>query len=407
MNNLKDYIITEADDQDVYKFSMQHFYWFNDLLNINVEWALYNRGKIVFPEGFGEALQYQVDHMKDVVFTEEILENLRVNYPYFYPDYINKYLRNFKYKPENIIIEDNGQKITVKGTLGETTFWETQLMAMMSELYNFMMGHNEIYDANLELNNKNDIDKFLALERLDVPIIEFGMRRRFSKHNQHRVLLIAQRILGKNLIGTSNVMFGRILGLLGKGTIAHEVPMLYAALNGTPVGVNNEVLEKWYECYAGSLGLALPDTFTTNKFLEELDPWYANNYIGLRQDSGDPFGFTSKYANYCSNHKIKAEDKSIVYSDSINNVPLVKSLKQVNIDTFHFNISFGIGTWFTNDLVDIIPVNWVIKLTRVFVNGVWVYTAKLSDTPGKITTLDMPTAERYKEELNIKEGDLV
>lgn len=407
MKDLKDFIITDLDDQDLYKFSMLHFYWFNELLDIKVRWSFFNRGKIILPEGFGEALQYQIDHMKDVVATEEILSNLENRFPFFYSEFIHGYLKHYRYKPENIIIEDNGNKITIEGTVGEVTFWETQLMAMMSELYNFMLGHNEIYYQNRNINNHNDIQKFAKLYELNVPIIEFGMRRRFSKENQYRVLLTAKDILKENLIGTSNVMFSRILDIDCKGTIAHEVPMLFAALNGTPKGVNNEVLEKWYECYGGSLGLALPDTFTTNAFFEEIDAWYIHNYTGLRQDSGDPFTFTSKFWNYCQLNDVPTVNKSIVYSDSINNIDLVEKLKQVNLATFHFNISFGIGTWFTNDILDIKPVNWVIKLTQVFVDGEWKYTAKLSDTPGKITTLDIETAQRYKKELGIKDEDFI
>ena len=403
MNNIKDYIITEADDQDLYKFSMANFYHFWNLLDTEVEWSLFNRGGIKFPDGFGEALQYQVDHMADLSFDSNMINHL-LKQPFNFS--FLKWLSDYKYDPKVVIIEDNGNKITVRGTLGQTTFWETQLMAIMSELYNFMTGNNEVYLEHYIETEKSDVNKFSKLKELDAKVIEFGMRRRFSKNNQMRVLCLAKELLGENLLGTSNVMFARKLNLESKGTIAHEIPMLLAALENSPLNINEKVLEMWAVCYGDKFNLALPDTFTTNKFLQQTNSEMIARLNGLRQDSGDPFSFTYKYDKWCKDNSINPSVKSITYSDSINNVNLVEKLININKTTYSFQPSFGIGTWLTNDIIGIQPVNWVIKLTKVLSNSELIDCelidcVKLSDTPGKITTLNMKTAEDYKKRLGI------
>ena len=405
MKKLTDYIITDFDDQDLYKFSIQQFYWYHNLQNIEVEFAFFNRGSIVFPKEFAEQLRYQVDHMKDVLPIEEILNNL-AKYPFIKSDYIYTYLKAFRYNPKDVIIKGNADKIIIRGSIGMITFWETQLMAIMSELYNFMMGNQKTYEDNIDIINQNDINKFSELYKIGVPIMEFGMRRRFSKENQERIILIARNILKDKLIGTSNVMFSRKHSELGlaKGTTAHEVTMLMAVLF-TPAAANYQAVKKWKECYGEQLNIALPDTLTTDKFFELTHYSHINSLDGLRQDSGKPIEFTTKYYNFCKQHNILTETKTITYSDSINSCAKVRSYKNMNETMFKFKPNCGIGAWFTSDIPGVIPVNWVIKLTKVKVGNIikkWRYAVKLSDTPGKITTLSMHEAKVYQKKLGVK-----
>ena len=62
--------------------------------------------------------------------------------------------------------------------------------------------------------------------------------------------------------------------------------------------------------------------------------------------------------------------------------------------------AFGIGTNFTND-VGVKPMNIVIKLSAVLIDGVWYDCVKLSDDEGKYTG---PEEEMYlcKETLKLK-----
>jgi nicotinate phosphoribosyltransferase len=71
--------------------------------------------------------------------------------------------------------------------------------------------------------------------------------------------------------------------------------------------------------------------------------------------------------------------KTIIFSDALDIDRAVK-LKEYCVGKI--KCSFGIGTHLTND-VEVKPMNIVIKLSEVEVNGTWVPAVKLSDDKGK------------------------
>ena len=405
MKHINDYIINHFDDQDVYKFFMHNFLWEQGYLDYEVEWKLYNRGKVKFPEGFAEHLRYQIDHMRDVKLEKEFLDYLSTKFPFLQTYAL--FLADYHYKPETVIITQIGEDvdIVITGKYGDVIFWECQIMAMMSELYNFMKGNQDIYDNNLYLINKNDVNKFRDFHILGAKIIEFGMRRRFSFENQCRVLHYAKEYI----TGTSNVYFARTIGIPCYGTMAHELTMFFAALYGVK-DANRILMDKWIEVYRGKLATCLPDTFTTEVFLKDFDLYYAKLFDGTRQDSGEPEVFAEKIIEHYKKIGINPKHKNIGFSDSINKFSIVDNLFCKYTQIFNM-VWFGIGTWITNDIPTVTPVNWVIKMTKVKLPGLmpgegeWKYTAKLSDTPGKITTIDMDTANEYKQILKINYGN--
>lgn len=118
------------------------------------------------------------------------------------------------------------------------------------------------------------------------------------------------------------------------------------------------------------------------------DPERARRWAGLRQDSGDPFTFGPRVKEVYESLDINPRDKLIIYSDSLNVEKAVRLKKQANelglekglcnpfvpLPNIHDPpVSFGIGTFFTNDFNTTTSggikrskaLNMVIKLSSV------------------------------------------
>ena len=110
-------------------------------------------------------------------------------------------------------------------------------------------------------------------------------------------------------------------------------------------------------------------------FLLDFDRANANNYSGVRHDSGDPYEWGEKIINHYNKFGIDTKTKTLLFSDSLN-FDKAQALYE------HFKdrtkVSFGIGTFVSNDTCEK-ALNIVIKLQYVNGNPV----AKLSDANGK------------------------
>ena len=124
----------------------------------------------------------------------------------------------------------------------------------------------------------------------------------------------------------------------------------------------------------------------------------ARRWHGLRQDSGDPFGFAPLAKEVCERLGINPSEKTIVYSDWLNvdkTLALKKQCEEIGFNRgaiffFHHHFSllglsdstrarvfwtaaFGIGTFFTNDFKSLSSdgkekskaLNIVIKLASI------------------------------------------
>lgn len=398
-------IITDFDDQDMYKFTMMYAV-FKKYPNAVVEWSFFNRGKHQFPEGFGEELKKQVEYFKNIRFTPEIEKYFRKTFknvdgtPYFDETFYT-FLRGFTYDTDELTIHQIGSELIIKfyGYWHKVIMWETQLMPIISELYYIMTGLKN--DAWLdEKRNEHDSDKIMSFLTTGAKVADFGTRRRFSKDNQERMLKTFIKVAPQNLVGTSNVMFARKLNIKPIGTMAHEWIMYHAAKYGVN-SANKLMMENWSDVYKGSLGTVLTDTFTTDNFLDNFDIFNSKLYDGVRHDSGDPFEFATKIVDHYKTKGINPNHKFIVFSDGINKTSLIRDLKQ-HCDNLGIGCSFGIGTWLTND-VGVKPLNIVIKMTQAKPhNKDWRYCVKISDTKGKYTYTDKETLDQYLRDLGIK-----
>lgn len=186
-----------------------------------------------------------------------------------------------------------------------------------------------------------------------------------------------------------------------------------AAITGNYVDANEIGLSRWIDTFGeGTLSIALTDTFGTPQFLqcfERTHPVtgkkYAELFAGVRQDSGDPEKFVQLMRRFYDAQGIKR--KTIVFSDSLD-VNLCKRYREV-ATKYGFDVSFGVGTFLTNDFVHktqqpgkkSVPLNIVIKISSANGNP----AVKISDNLGK-NTGDSETVQRVKKDLGYSEqGD--
>jgi nicotinate phosphoribosyltransferase len=226
------------------------------------------------------------------------------------------------------------------------------------------------------------------MEEYDFKFAEFGARRRLSREWQDYV--VGELLQTGFCVGTSNVYLAMKYGCKPIGTYAHEYVQMYQGVPGVTLAYTNKMaMDEWFEEYQGDNGTALTDTLGTDLFLMDFTKLQAMCYTGVRHDSGDPIEWGEKIIAHYEKLGIDPKTKTLLFSDSLN---FDKAQKIYNHFHGRINVSFGIGTFLSNDTYAD-PLNIVIKLQ--YVNGHPV--AKISDTPGKAMCQD-------KEYLDYLEG---
>lgn len=71
-----------------------------------------------------------------------------------------------------------------------------------------------------------------------------------------------------------------------------------AAITKDYVQANKLALVRWRETFGDELGIALTDTFGTNAFLQNFTIELAQQYAGVRQDSGSPEAFAGRMVQF-------------------------------------------------------------------------------------------------------------
>jgi nicotinate phosphoribosyltransferase len=380
---------------DFYKPTMSQLA-FEKEPNAEVTFTFHNRGSqrlLEYVDPF--ALQEKFDLIREKGFSEEELDYLSAltnsdGEHVFSGQYIN-YLRDNELPPVHIGYDAEKDDMTI-GTTGSwtmSTFWETVVMSEVNEAY---------FEGYLEKNGV-DQDKLYdeGLRRLEdkieilnanpnIKFADFGTRRHFSSKWHGFVLdTLAERC--PNYIGTSNVEFSAKLGTRPIGTFAHEMPMVYAALaesRGEDVRASHgKFLDDWKEVYGKDYLIALTDTFGTEFFFSDFTKEQAEEWNGLRQDSGDPYEFGERAIKFYENNGIDPKSKTIVFSDGLD-IDAILSLQKAFEG--RLKVLFGWGTTLTNDL-GIKPLNIVMKATHAkdTASGLEADTVKLSDDIGKHT----------------------
>jgi len=363
-----------------------------------VKYEFINRAGTEFPENFASELRKQVQAFETLALSDTEARELKNKCgSYLDPTYIT-YLKGYRFDPSQVGIVQDGKelKVQITGPWHETILWEVPLMATISELYYELIGNDAF---TLQVREELNIRKAQLFNHGISKIADFGSRRRFSYENHN---LLVRTFVNNNMnnwfVGTSNVHFAIKYNIKAIGTHAHEWFSFHAAKYGYRMA-NKIALDNWVRVYRGDLGIALPDTFTTDSFLESFDTMLAKLFDGVRHDSNDPIDFTDKIVNHYNSLNIDPTTKTIVFSDNLNTVK-VGDIEKYCIGKIR--ASFGIGTHFTND-VGVKPLNMVIKMVAAKPAGKdFINTIKLSDDKMKYTG-DPYQIDLCKKSLNINE----
>ena len=383
-------IIQSLLDTDLYKFTMQQS-MFRRYGDVHARMAFRCRGE--------EPLQVSADELREqcaalgeLKLTEDELEWLST-LPFIRPEFID-YLRDFRLNPDQLSIwhDDQGElHIEAEGKWAEITHFEIFVLALVSELHCRKNDSTNEAAGERRLNDKLAYLKDSLAEDGDnsFRLVDFGTRRRYSRSWQaHVVERLAQELPGL-FVGTSNMHLARTLGLKPIGTMAHEWLQSHQALGESLLSFQKEALAVWLEEYGSQLGIALTDTIIMQAFLRDFDVDLANAYWGIRHDSGDPIHWGEQALEHYRKLGIDARNKQFVFSDKLDFVTALDIHR-------HFagkvNVSFGIGTYLTNDMGVKAP-NIVMKLIEVNDRPV----AKLSDNPGKTMCRDEDYINRLKK----------
>lgn len=383
-------------DTDLYKFNMQQVQ-FHKHTNLNGKYIFKcrNRG-VEFTEEMCEEINAQIDHLCTLTFSDEELDYL-ATLRFIKKDYI-EFLRLWRplRRYVNCWLDGTELHIEVDGPIFSAMQFEIYLLEIVNEVY-FRMKYdylNLVASAREKLYHK--IIGFRE-ELYDFKFAEFGCRRRLSREWQDYV--VYELLQTGHCVGTSNVYLAMKYGCKPIGTYAHEYVQMYQGIPGVTLAYTNKMaMDEWFEEYQGDNGTALTDTLGTDLFLMDFNKLQANCYTGVRHDSGDPIEWGEKMITHYESLGIDPKTKTLLFSDSLN---FDKAQTIYNHFRGRINVSFGIGTYLSND-THVDPLNIVIKLQ--YVNGHPV--AKLSDDWGKAMCQDGDYLEYLKGAVayRLKEG---
>lgn len=385
-------IITSLLDTDLYKLTMMQCVW-HQLKSVEVEYKFYCR-KPIDLRPITKQLTQQIEALKNIRLTPSEAQFLST-LPYFHKDFIN-YLQSFSLDPDYITItEDKALGIFIKGPWYKTILFEVPLLALVSECYYQHLYPNQTFDLGKQrLQEKINFIKQHSKAN-DFYFSDFGTRRRFSKKWQQYVLNTLKENVPEHFVGTSNVLFAKTLGLNPIGTMAHEYLQAFQAIASDIQHSQADALNTWLKEYQGQLSIALTDALGVDQFLKEFDRTLAQQYMGVRHDSGSPFHWTDKILSHYQSFQIDTKEKYLVYSDSLT---IPKAIEICNYVNKRAKASFGIGTNLMND-VGLEPLDIVIKMTSA--NGTAVI--KYPDSSGKVICVDPNQLAKLKQSLQLKE----
>lgn len=384
MNNNTSLMIRSMLDNDLYKFSMGHYYQCI-YPEASGTFTFKDRNNLVFDNGFLDYLKEEFRKLSYVQLTDEECEWAIANIPYI-PRHYWEWLKTFRYDDNkiNAWLDDEGHlQIEVTDVIYKVSLYEIPILAIVSESY---YKYHNIVKASSDKGLYPVLKKNCKIaEDNDFTFIEFGARRRYSFVTEALVCKYLSENC-KNCAGTSNVYLAKLYGMKPIGTLAHESIMATAA-HTSPKEANYIMMENWSKVYDGNLGTFLTDTYTVDEFLRQFSRKLAKLFDGVRHDSGCPFEFGEKMIEKYKSYNIDPMSKTIIFSDALT---FEKCAELKKYFEGRIKVSFGIGTNLSNNVYDedgnrIKPMNIVCKLTKFQVNPRQpVYgCVKLSDNPIK------------------------
>ena len=372
-------IINSMFDNDVYKFTMLQAV-LHQHSKVTAEYKFKCRTENINFLPYIEDIKKGINDLTKLKSTKEELEYAG-DMRFIESDTI-QFLKLFRFDNNyvNVYCDTKGAlHVTVRGPWLHTILFEVPILSIISEIY------SRDQTVNFDLANRRTEEKINLLLKtyndtgLVVPIDEFGGRRRHSlQAHKNALSLFKEKCFIKEhktgLVGTSNMMLAKELGITPIGTMAHEWMQAHQSLYRV-ADSQSMALENWAREYRGDLGIALSDVIGLKYFLYDFDMYFSKLFDGSRQDSGCPYRYADSMIEHYESMNIDPKTKTVVFSDGLT---IEEAINLAITFAKKIKTSFGIGTFITNDF-DFKALQLVLKMTECNGNPV----AKISDSPGK------------------------
>ena len=381
-------IINHFTDDDLYKLSMCCAV-IDNFPRAQVKYQFVDRNDTVYPTGFADELKRQIALLENVTITDKEIDFLRRKCS-FIPEWFYTYLKGYRFNHEWVKAwqDDKGLlHIEFEGCWADTILLEVKVLAIISELYYIMT--NQTDKLNYEEYYDKAYHKAERLLKAGCVFSDFGTRRRASFEAEETAIRAMKDCYNSHkwkgkFVGTSNVYLAMKYNLVPVGTMAHEFICAIGGMYG-PQMANHIAMNRWRNTFRGALGTYLYDSFGWDIFDHNFSEGFANQFKGLRVDSGNNFEQLHKIVKKYQSLGIDPRTKQIIFSNALD------TDRAIEIQQYAQKLcqpSFGIGTHFTNDFEGVEPMNIVIKLIAAKITESWsVYndTCKISEDKGKHT----------------------
>ena len=381
-------IINHFTDDDLYKLSMCCAV-IDNFPRVQVKYQFVERNDTVYPTGFADELKRQIALLENVTITDKEIDFLRRKCS-FIPEWFYTYLKGYRFNHEWVKAwqDDKGLlHIEFEGCWADTILLEVKVLAIISELYYIMT--NQTDKLNYEEYYDKAYHKAERLLKAGCVFSDFGTRRRASFEAEETAIRAMKDCYNSHkwkgkFVGTSNVYLAMKYNLVPVGTMAHEFICAIGGMYG-PQMANHIAMNRWRNTFRGALGTYLYDSFGWDIFDHNFSEDFANQFKGLRVDSGNNFEQLHKIVKKYQSLGIDPRTKQIIFSNALD------TDRAIEIQQYAQKLcqpSFGIGTHFTNDFEGVEPMNIVIKLIAAKITESWSFyndTCKISEDKGKHT----------------------
>ena len=244
-------------------------------------------------DNFPDELNRQITLLENVAITDEEIAFMRRKC-YFLPDWFYTYLKGYRFKHEWVKAwqDDKGLlHIEFEGCWADTILLEVKVLAIISELFYIMTSQTD--KLNYDDYYEKTYHKAERLLKAGCVFSDFGTRRRASFEAEETAVRAmkdcynSRKWKGK-FVGTSNVYLAMKYDLLPVGTMAHEFVCAIGGMYG-PQMANHIAMNRWRNTFRGALGTYLYDSFGWDIFSRNFSEDFANQFKGLRVDSGNNF----------------------------------------------------------------------------------------------------------------------
>lgn len=336
-------IVKHFTDDDLYTLTCCYYILMN-YPHAEVRYTFFDRNKEVYPEGFAEALQKQVDGMRNVICTDEEIAFMREKC-YYFPQWFFDFLRGYRYNPSEVHISQDSEghlSIMIEGKWYSAIKWEMMLLSTISEMSHILNGET----IDLVTEYQRSIDKAKELLSNGLVVSDMGTRRRFSFDLQSQVVKAFKYVnetmnYNGKFAGTSNIWFAMQYGLTPIGTMSHQIIEAEEVMSGV-LEANYQVMHKWANTYNGYLGFFLCDCFGEKAYFQNVNRESLMLFDGIRIDSGDEHDQLEKHMALYKSYGIDPSTKGIIFSNALDGKKAIEIHKFVD---GRMKDSYGIGTW--------------------------------------------------------------